>query len=95
MTHGSSAFSLYSIVHDPRSKFLFPSLVVLSGPFSISLSSILSLSLLSFSPDLEVTVLPRSGGRRAGEQHRAGQPGWRPPSRQAVGLLSSFSLSPL
>jgi hypothetical protein len=92
VTHRSCAFSLHSIAHDPRSKFLFRSLVVLSHPFSISLFHSLSLSSLILSRS-GVTVLSRSRGCRAREQHRTGQPGWRLPSRQAVGLLSSFSLS--
>jgi hypothetical protein len=92
VTHRSCAFSLHSIAHDPRSKFLFRSLVVLSHPFSISLFH--SLSLLSFSPDLESPFSPDleavglesniALGSRAGGCHRA---------RQSGSYLASLSLS--
>jgi hypothetical protein len=92
MTHGSSAFSLYSIARDPRSKFLFPSLVVLSRPLSLSLFHSLSLFSHSlpiwrspFSPDLEAVGLESNiaPGSQAGGRRRV---------RQLGSCLASLSL---
>jgi hypothetical protein len=60
----------------------------------LSLSSILSLSLLSFSPDLEAAVLSRSGGRRLQSNVVPGSRarGHRR-ARQLSSCLASLSLS--